>query len=595
MLRKTFIPLALLLSAFSALANGSADLQVELVVPATIRPGETLHATATLTNAGPTAAENVRWSMSPCQQYENIGTLQAGEKRAYPCSFEIPVGEQSTYVIVVSAGAMSESTPDPQPNDNYISRTTDLITPPDLRSFIWRYGPVVPGEPFAAEVGYMNIARVPTERAILTITAPEKFGKVPEFCTVEGNRARCDVGAVPGDPFADWKRFTIEIIAPDISAHEFEISLETELVEGDAGPSNDRSSVRVHTYRTFYATEGPESLAHAIHEVNASCTDFYPCLVTVRGAEPVTWTLHEPLPPLLGKYVAIDGLGRLTLLGHELEQGLGIVMPSACHSTIRGLTLRGFRTAAIAVATSPADECRSAPWQIYRFIEQNTLTDNGVGVHLDGSFWHVRSNTIERSARSGVRVESGLNRVLNNVIRDNGASGVFIASRASGTDVDDNEIARNGHAGVAIAADAKYVAVNGNSIHGNRGLAIDWGIDGPTPEAPVAAPVITDAYYENGVTIIEGTLRRPNYTYAPRLQFYAGDKPGDAAQFLGKLDTSSDDRFRFVVEGDLRGKWVSGTRMHIQYYGWLREPRPDADTGYSYTTTSELGNTIQVR
>jgi hypothetical protein len=211
----------------------------------------------------------------------------------------------------------------------------------------------------------------------------------------------------------------------------------------------------------------------------------------------------------------------------------------------------------------------------------------------------VRSNTIARSARSGVRVESGINRVVNNVIRDNGASGVFIAARASGTDVDDNEIARNGHAGIAIASAAKNVAINGNSIFGNRGISIDWGIDGPS-NAPFLAPEITDAYYDGTNTIITGNWRPVPGVYAPRLQFYAGDAPGEARLFLGLRDGFTDpsystERFRFVHPGDLRGKWVAATKTSIIYYGWSRVPRPDADTGYSYTTTSELSNAIQVR
>jgi hypothetical protein len=599
MLRKSFFLLSLL-AAFSALGLGSADLQVTLEGPASVRPGETVHVTATLTNAGPTASENVRWSLQvhdrACYAYENIGTLEAGERRVYECSFDVPVREYPSYQIYIGAGAQSETTPDYAPDNNYHSIYADLITLPDVQSFISHYEPVVPGELFTADVVYVNLARTPTERAILTITVPEKFGKVPEFCTVEGNRARCDVGPVPVDDNREWRRFSIEVYAPDISAHTFEISIESEVAEGDAGPSNDRATARVNTYRTFYATDGPESLASAIHAANASCAqpDAYPCLVTIRGAEHVSWTLREPLPAILGSFTTIDGLGRIELLGHELEEGLGIVMPFGCYASIRGFQLRGFRTAAIAVGTGSGTFCSREPWRPTRFVENNELTDNGVGVHVDGSIWNVRGNTIARSARSGVRVESGINRVLNNVIRDNGASGVFIAQRAGGTDVDDNEIMGNGHAGVAIAGDALHVAVNGNSMYANRGLAIDWGIDGATPQGPVPAPVITNAYYEDGVTIIEGELPHSGYLYAPRLQFYVGDVPGDA-RFIGKTEINNEDHFRFTVAGDLRGKWVSATRMRIEYYGWLRGPRADADTGYSYTTTSELGNTVQVR
>jgi hypothetical protein len=357
MLRKSFFLLSLLL-AFSALGDGSADLQVALEAPASARPGDTISVTATLTNAGPTASEDVIWSVQiydrGCYASENIGTLQPGERRVYHCSFEVPVREYATYRIYVGAGAYSETTPDFFSGDNSVSRWVDLITLPDVQSFIVQYGPVVPREPFTAEVLYVNLARVPAERAIFTITVPEKFGKMPEFCTVEGNRARCDVGPLPVDDNPTMRRFPIEIHAPDVSAHKFEISIESELAEGDAGPSNDRSSTTVATYRTYYAIDGPDSLANAIHAANASCTDTYPCLVTIRGFEPVSWTLREPLPAILGSYITIDGLGRIELLGHELAEGTGITMPFACVASIRRLQLRGFRTAAIAAGPAPA-------------------------------------------------------------------------------------------------------------------------------------------------------------------------------------------------------------------------------------------------
>ena len=596
MLRKTFFLLALLFS-FSVLADDFADVRAEILeAPASIRPGETFAFTASVTNLGPAPARDVMVTTQIldhfCAHNENIGTLQPGEQRIFQCSMVLPVKEYFHYVIYGAVVARSETTEDLTYDNNYAARRADLITLPDVKTQIYSPWPLTPGVPFTADVMYANIARVGAEDVILTITVPEKFGKVPEFCTVEGNRARCAVGALPATDYAEWKRFSIEIYAPDISEHEFEISVESEIPSGDAGPSNDRHVWRARTYRTFYASEGVESLAEAIHAANAACTDLYPCLVAFRIPERVSWTLKEPLPAILGSRITIDGNGQVELLGHELESGFGIVMPSACAASIRGLTLRGFRSAAIAVGSGASPQCPAPSHQKVRFIENNVVTDNMVGLHVDGTGWLIRSNVIERSARAGVRVESGGNRLLNNAIRDNGASGVFIAARASGTDVDDSEIARNGHAGIAIAADAKNVAINGNSIFGNRGIGIDWGIDGPS-DTPLTVPEITNAYFVDGVTVIEGNMRMTPGTYAPRLQFYAGDQPGDAQVFLGHQDVNVE-HFRFTYAGDLRGKWVTATKTRINYYGWAREPRPDADTGYSLTTTSEFGNAFLV-
>ena len=616
MSRKIVILLALLV-AFSAFGLGSADLQVELDAPPAARPGETYRVTATLFNAGPTAAEDVQFRLEirdhVCYDQVNLGTIEAGERRVFECSAELPVGEYAYYIVYSGVSAWSETTGDFASYNNSASRYADLITPPDLVPQIIGPGPVKPGLPFTATVHYANIARVPTERAILTITVPTRFGNVPEFCTVEGNRARCDVGPVTADEIPQWKHFPIEIYAPDASELEFEVAVDGEVAEGDAGPSNDHSVARPQTYRTFYVTDTESSLANAIHAANASCVDQRPCLIAFRipveAPRRITWVLREPLPAITASYVTLDATTQagyygeidgpeIELQGHELADGLGIVMPSACFSAIRGFALKGFRTAAIAVGTEAT--CPSPYYQPFRFVEQNELTGNTVGLHVDGTRWLVSGNLVAGNARAGVRVESGVNRLLQNVIRDNGASGVFIAALATGTDIDENEITRNGHAGIAIAGDAQNVAVNGNSIYANGGLAIDWGIDGVSPEVPVPAPVITAVYFEDGFTVIEGILGKVGGTLTPRVQLYASDEAdphghGEGQQFLGMTQPLDREHFRLLHPGDLRGKWISGTSTRVDYYGWLRTPRPLGDTGYGmYTTTSEFGRAVQV-
>lgn len=648
MMTRTLVVL-LALAAFSApaLAQPHADVQVSITAPSSVAPEQPFTAHATVFNAGPDPAPEVevyfRVHNVQCLAYTDIGTLAPGEGRQFDCSATATIADAPSYVASSDIFAQS-SAYDPSQDDNAASVYTELITLPDLRGIAEAALPVAPGLPFPITVRSTNRARMTSERAVLTITTPTRFASVPDFCAGDEKTVRCTIGPLEaGAAFTEvWKQFEIEVVAPDASETPFRVDFQIAAAEGDANPANDRWTFDGATYRTFFVTNadnpgGSGSLTAAIHAANAACTDHVPCLIAFRipvtprsTPSRIVSILTQPLPIITSATVTIDGTTQtgyfgdlnpdgpeIELQGMELTHGRGIEMPLACRGGVRGLILNGFRVAALVLGTS--NGCPQPEWTPRRIVELNyigtdasgmTALPNRLGIHLDGANggWFVRRNLISGNAGAGIRAEGGINTIENNTIglnRDlsaglgNGASGVYISARASGTDVNDNYLGFNQHAGVAIAADAQNVALHGNSFQANGGLAIDWGIDGISLTSPVVAPEITSARYENGYTILEGTTGAVGGTFGPTVQFYANDARddsgyGEGQYFLGAVQQAPE--FRFVYPGDLRGKWVSATNTRLVYNTWVRGPRQDGDSGYGrLTTTSEFGRAVEVK
>lgn len=627
----------------------TADLRVSLQAPPTTRPGEQYTFKGIVENRGPDTARRVQlWLLvhgdyAPCQERLPIPDLAPGERREYECSIVVTTDRHPLYYLSVYVAVESDN--DPIQGDNNFNQLVEIVTPPDLQVWGEPQEPVTPGLPYTMTVVYSNLARTRSESARITITTPTRFGALPPFCSAQGATAVCDVGPVEPTPYQmpGTERFPIEIHAPDVSGETFEVGLTIDGVEDDPNPANDTYRVVQKTYRTFFVTNVddpglPGSLRSAVEGANASCFDLEPCLIAFRipptppaRAGWFTILLQSPLPPVLVPNVVIDGTTQaryftdsnpegpeIHLSGAELSRGSGFVIASSCGARVRGLTITGFREYGLLLGSA---ECGTPLYATPRVAEGNYIgTDptgqiampNERGIYLGGTRWTIRENLISGNFRSGVWVQSGINLLAGNTIglsRDllkplpNGASGIFIAATASGTDVDNNFIGFNAHAGVSVDRDAINVAFNGNSFQANGSLAIDWGLDGPVSGSPVPMPEITSARVEEGETVIEGTIDpAANGTFAPRVQLYANDAPdpsgyGEGQYFLGQVMTESG-RFTMRVAADLRGKWVAGTATRHVYAGWLQGPRVTAngDTGWGYyTTTSELGRAVEVR
>jgi len=173
----------------------------------------------------------------------------------------------------------------------------------------------------------------------------------------------------------------------------------------------------------------------------------------------------------------------------------------------------------------------------------------------------------------------------------NGASGVFAGPLVTDLGIQNNYIAFNHDFGIAIDRRAVGVNMIANSIFANLQPGIDIGLDGPTPDRDIPAPVIVSAQYDpaQNKTIVVVSAHEPVVGDPPDLALYANDAPhpsgyGDGQYYLGRqqFDAKSGG-LTMSVDGDWRGKWVAATVT-----------RNDFNFGAGHATTSEFSRAVKV-
>jgi parallel beta-helix repeat protein len=226
-------------------------------------------------------------------------------------------------------------------------------------------------------------------------------------------------------------------------------------------------------------------------------------------------------------------------------------------------------------------------------------------VNREGAF--ITGNVISANRHSGIFIAIGRSsRISNNIIGldaahrtglGNGGSGIFIARLGDHADISGNYIAFNHDFGIAVERGTNAVDIHPNSIFANWQMGIDSGLDGPN--APDIT--ITSAVYDaaTNTTSIDVTYTDES-TFFPTLQFYASDAPhhtgyGDGQYYLGTATPPRPTKdFQFRAKGDWRGKWVSATITHNQFYGFARieslDQGPDTNS-----STSEFSRAVEVR
>jgi hypothetical protein len=383
--------------------------------------------------------------------------------------------------------------------------------------------------------------------------------------------------------------------------------------------------------------DGSGSLRAAIDEANASCNgrDFCRIVFRIEGTQPwYTIRPTRPLPSLRVNNIQIDGAsqeafgGNRNPIGPEIElngslqpDGNGLHVQS-CQSSVNGLAINGFAGNGVLIETRTCDPMSISGWLGANYIGTDprgeTAVPNTRGVWVESPAgalnFHttIADNVISGNRRSGIFVASGPQKITRNIIGlnathtaglSNGASGVAVLVEGSGTDIDDNFIGFNHHFGVGLAQGTKKVSLSGNSFQANWQLAIDYGMDGVSPQGAVAIPEITRVTYADGVTTIEAVTDTRLGTF-PRLFFYANDAPdpsgygeGQYALGMSMLSGSEERTFVFRYPGDLRGKWVTATAMHVHYYGFLRDPGPGKNGEWQgfVTTSSEFSRAVEVK
>jgi hypothetical protein len=506
----------------------------------------------------------------------------------------------------------------------------------------------IPAVPFTLEISLGNASETTAHDIVVTVDFRPDVGyrSFSPGCTALGaGRIRCYADSLPPSPVTPL--FQITLIAPaDAASGPIVFTGTVALREPDADPSSNDAQLTVGLSQTIDVTttadDGGGSLRQAIHYANANCIGRRPCTIAFRiaGPSPNPWkTIRpaSPLPALLAPWTKIDGANidgaPVEISGGDLD-GDGLVV-TICSSAVANLVVNGFRRGygISVIDPSPSSAANCLPFQGAELHHLYLGTDptgsearpnlRGIGISVANSdvpgVSHpptvIHDCLISGNDRAGVFSSSGLVIVQKSRIGvkahadeplPNGAAGVFIGPGGYGSDVGNNVIAFNAHMAVAVAAGVADVSVRDNRTWENGGLGIDVGLDGPTASSGnnITAPVLTLAFYDPATkqTVIEGDLPKPiQTTFVPTVELFANDAPdpsgyGEGQRRLGGIGLIGPFpvHFRFAVDGDLTGQFITATATRASYYGFAK-PGPKGITQGFLTQTSEFSRAIEVR
>lgn len=625
---------ALLLAAVSPrpAATNQADLSVVIPDPSPGDAWQTSHFSLIVANAGPDTvlAPQLTVTVSGAQAYcSYVPTLAPGFSATVDC--QAVLTSHSATISSITAHVASDLSDPYPPNNDATSQIRWIVGP---RFQVSLYGPGIelldPGAEYAFNVFYRNENPVAATNSVVTIDVPEgsTVVKTPVTCSVSGSTVTCPVGTVTSHNYS-----TIPLTFRGPDRDDGVVSTVRATATSDEPPASTAErtgTVAVTFYRMFHVENtndtGSGSLRAAIEAANASCLNQFPCKIAFGLGDPGprgwhTITPLSELPEIHAGQISVDAASQtrsfgdtnpdgpeVFLDGANVKSGSGLSFIDPCRAEVTSLAVGNFPGNGIDVRAR--EYCSGsyylAPSRIvnsYAGLDPSGRTaapnERGIALATPQSMT-IQGNVISANRRSGLYVVNGPHAVLNNVIgldahhelpMGNGASGIYVAAGVYYFDVSGNYIAFNHDFGIGIDRTAK-VDIHPNAIFANWQMAIDIGLDGPTD-----SPVISAAVYDpvNRATTIDITYAEGS-TFSSTLQFYAADAPGvqghgDAQYYVGTArpprTNSGTSSYRFVADGDWRGKWVSASVTRNIYNGF-------SEDAYDLSATSELSNAIEV-
>ena len=497
--------------------------------------------------------------------------------------------------------------------------------------------------PFEARMSFSVFNAGPDATGPLTVRIhlPAPFELVPPndppwVCTTDDRVTTC---THPGFDFEKGDFVLYDITAPQIDAGIYDIPHEVE-VASDPVSENNRSVARLLIHHLFVfnneADSGPGSLRDAIEQANAICDGRAICRVENVEARGLTIRPQTPLPAITACNTLVEarstsiyfGSRNVELDGSLLERGNGLEVRSACPAGSLGVRISGFAIGNFpenGIEFSSNDEdpltsCHSVSESSIgldagaRFPRPNGL--RGVSVSSPRTCASITRNYIGGNRASGVSVwATARTSISGNHIgwgvwtepkpNGNGASGVFIGSE--NVFVGSNNIAFNGQFGISIAPWVRRPGVSTNVIHSNAGKAIDWNLDGDTPNdvdendgVPNAPRLTSIRFFEVDTPFgkqprlaVSGVVRSRTGVFGKRffVNLYVNGTPGLNGRFEAFLPIASfevtpnaEGPFEIAFESTPLGVFRSGTGITAQLV--VRE-----DDGTS-STTSELSDPL---
>ena len=407
-----------------------------------------------------------------------------------------------------------------------------------------------------------------------------------------------------------------------------ELPVRLRIAGEESNQQNYRAIARVIWRRpvrvTSSADAGPGTLRQAIHDLNAACSGELLCEVLFELPLPATIEPLTPLPPVTACGWRMDPSAAaskrdedrlVTLSGARLSSGNGLELRTNCRvqvnadtfNNLGGLAIGGFPGNGISFTGSTG---------AYRIFLMSLGTDatgtqarpnggRGLVVETPASI-RLSDSIISGNTRSGVYIASdcdidaeglfiGVGR--NGEPLPNGASGVYVGAGRFFLD-QNSTVAHHPHFGVAFQRGAKG-AIDA-SVHSNGVQAIDWDLDGPTPNRNETffptRPSITDAYFDaarNETVIVVAAPLRNGWpfsgvrVYANRTRNASGR--AEMERFLTSRviwsQQTDGSRVEFRVSGDLRGEIITA----VQIYD------PWGDASRALMTSSEVSDGVAVR
>jgi hypothetical protein len=579
---------------------------------------------------------------------QTIDVLYENSHQLVPCNTG-PIGASGDLVI----HARVSTNNDTHPQNDDATRTIHVIAGgADVGLFVTT--PVIdPGLPFDITASVYNHGAIPATGVTVSLAMPAAVHvqSLPENCPQAGQTVTCSLPNLPNDsPSTGFKTFSITAVADDsTNGRTVDISGDVQTTAPEGNLSNNHYALTARVFRTMFVTDTrPGLFASAMFQANLECLDNYPCKIAFRlGTPPASgyFTLKPelPLPKITGTNISIDGTTQTRLTGDTNPNGPEIFIDGSnstwedalaveqpCDTEITGLAIGNFKNAAVTVSgeLTPTLEYPCQSSIASRLIHDNYLgvdptgtqaAPNGRGVvinerlHVSLSGAKVTNNVISGNRRSGIWVGLGSresisgNRIgldIHNQPLGNGASGIYVSPVALDLDIRGNYVAFNHDFGIAIDRNAIGTDIGPNSIFANAQLGIDVGLDGPTPNRDIPAPVVLSAQYDaaTNTTVLTIAANEPPAIILPTLIMYASDAPhpsgyGDGQYYLGSLRfNSSDGNIRFAATGDWRGKWVSATVTRNNFFGFLRvnAVQPNAEFPDTHSSTSEFSRAVKV-
>jgi len=467
-----------------------------------------------------------------------------------------------------------------------------------------------PGQPDVIDVRISNFTGIKATNFTLRGTLPE--GGVFVSGTATGGQCTVSPGQ-PSEILCTWPGLEVErglvvaaqlvYLAPDRNdGGTYPVRLEaTATANGET--FSDTEAIDVPLRKRFVVTHsgdaGPGSLRQAMAEVNAACAAA-PCLIAFTTAEVI-----RPLTPLpiVNGYLKIDGgPSRIELDGSLVSAGHAITSHRPCELRVLNMRIHHFPGHAIEAA-GDGTVCED-PFNFSTGVrvQNSELWQNLRGVVAKETAVHIANNVIRDHRRAGIFLEAVWRTVVDgNTINGNGASGVFIDSRAGRypgliTDarIMNNVIRNNREWGVCRTASGR-VYVSRNEIADNYAHAIDIGLDLDTPNRPDAKsgvpnkPILHSAHFDpsTGNTIVRGHLDPFSgwlEVYASRGVSGAGHPQAERFIATTAFNVSAEGPFELQIPGDFRGQWITATASRDYVIDW----------GLSYFDTSEISRAVPV-